>query len=103
MKILVIAGNEIDIQVGYLEAQLQEEVRLNSVSQDGVSIYSCGTPLPQDDDWDWVATIGKCLAESTVPVNMDLSAEEDPIGSLLSAIMAVKEGSETEIVINETG
>lgn len=101
MKVLVIVQHDLDIQVGYISSQLNEDVKLNSVTEDGVSIFQCGTPLPDVNDWDWVAQVGTCTAEVKVPVEVQISSDGDYVGDLIAAVMAVKEGQDTDEALGE--
>jgi hypothetical protein len=100
MKILIIVDQELRVEKQFIENAIKEEVTLNSVTQDGVSIFQCGKAIPEEQ-WDWVGQVGNCLMENGVTVDVEIPLEEDPIGNLISAIMAVKEGMDTDEAIGE--
>jgi len=91
MKALVIAEDGLKIDTAYIAQLTGEEVSLNSANPDGVSIFMCGTPIPEQD-WDWVAMLGDCLAEIKPPIDLNLSLDQDPIAQVIEAVMALKEG-----------
>jgi hypothetical protein len=99
-KILIIADQELKIEKTFIENAIKDEVTLNSVNPDGVSIFVCGTPIPQEH-WDWVALVGNCLQDLNVTVDIEIPLDDDPIGNVISAIMAVKEGQDTDEAIGE--
>ena len=100
-QILVIVDNEFSIETQVLENQLKEEVTRNSVSQDGVSLFECGTPVPQGIEWDWVGLIGTCTADIGYPIDVEIPLEEDPVGNLITALAAVLEDQDNDIAIGE--
>jgi hypothetical protein len=101
MRILVIVDQEINVDVSQLSNQLNEEVTLNSVSKDGISVFECGKTIPIEE-WDWVGQVGTCNAPSDVPVEVEIPLEEDPIGNLITALSAVLEGMDTDTAIGES-
>lgn len=104
MKILVIVDQDVRVEVPYLKDQLKEEITLNSVAQDGISIFQCGNPLPSDTQyWDWVGQVGVCNAPMDIRVDVEIPIEGDPIGSLITALAAVLEGMDTDEAIGESG
>lgn len=100
MKVLAIVDIDLKVDVKYISQAVSEEVTLNSVSNDGVSIFVCGTPIPETN-WDWVAKIGTCMAEISVPIDLDISIDEDPIGNLIAAISAVQDGQANDEDLGE--
>lgn len=100
MKILVIVDQDLQIDTSYISTQLKEEVTLNSISPDGVSIFQCGRPLPQNE-WDWIGMVGTCNAPMDIDVEVEIPLQEDPIGNLITALAAVLEGMETDEAIGE--
>lgn len=96
MHILVIVDNEIRVEPDFIANNVKEEVKLNSVPQDGIAIFQCGKPLP-DGNWDWVAKLGNCLApiDESIHIDLEIPVEDDPIGNLITAIAAVKENIDT--------
>jgi len=97
MKALAIVDLELKVDVKFISSSLNEEVTLNSVNQDGLSIYECGSSIPEEQ-WDWIAKVGECQAELPNPIDLTIPLDEDPIGTLISAVSAVREG----MVIDES-
>lgn len=98
--ILVIADLELKVDVEVLKDLLKEEVTLNSVSPDGISVFECGTAVPKEE-WDFVALLGNCLMEMDFNIDVTFPLEDDPIGNLVNAIAAVQEGQDTDEAIGE--
>ena len=97
MRALAIVDLELKVDVKFISSSLNEEVTLNSVNQDGLSIYECGSAIPAEE-WDWVAKVGECMAELPNPIDLAIPLDEDPIGTLISAVSAIREG----MVIDES-
>lgn len=102
MKVLVIADINLVFDVKSISNTLNEEVTLNSVSEDGVSFFQCGKVIP-DLDWDWVVRIGVCNQDlpEGLTVNVEIPLEGDPLGTFMSDLMTVKEGQLEESAISE--
>lgn len=96
MKALAIVDRDQKLDVKFISSSLNEEVTLNSVNPDGLSIYECGSVIPQEA-WDWVAKIGECMAELP-PIDLEIPLDDDPIGTLISAVSGLREG----MVIDES-
>jgi len=101
MKILVIIDQDAKIDIPFLTNQLREEITKNSVSQDGISIFECGTPIPLEE-WDWIGQVGNCNAPMEVSVEVEIPLDDDPQGNLLTALSAVLEGMDTDEAIGES-
>lgn len=101
MKILVIVDQDAKIDTSFLSNQLKEEVTKNSISQDGISIFECGTPIPLEE-WDWVGQVGNCNAPMDVQIEVEIPLDDDPQGNLITAIAAVLEGMDTDEAIGES-
>lgn len=95
MKILVIADQDLKIDKSYISNVLKEEVTLNSVSQDGVSIFECGTPIPQEE-WDWIGLVGTCNAPMEIEPEVEIPLSDDPVGNLITALAAVLENMDVD-------
>lgn len=100
MKILVILDQEVKIDKNFLMNQLKEEVTVNSVSQDGISLFECGTTIPKEE-WDEVLMVGVCNAPMEINVEVEIPLEEDPVGNLITALAAIIEGMDTDGAIGE--
>lgn len=100
VRALAIVDIELKIDVKFISSSLNEEVTLNSVNQEGLSIYECGTPIPEEQ-WDWVAKIGECQAEIRPPIDLTIPLDDDPVGTLISAVSAVREGMVVDESVGE--
>jgi hypothetical protein len=99
-RILVLTGLELKVDVAILSDLLKEEVTLNSVSEDGISVFECGEAVPPTE-WDFVVLLGNCLQKNDFTIDVEFALADDPIGNLVSAISAVQEGQDTDEAIGE--
>jgi hypothetical protein len=99
MKVLAIIQSDIQFDVDVISNLIHEDVTKNSVTEEGLSIFECGKALPNVQDWDWVALVGTCTLEIPYPIDVEISADGDAIGDLVTAVMAVKENQELDEAI----
>jgi hypothetical protein len=99
-KILVVTDLQFKVDVEVLKDMVKEDVSLNSVNPDGITIFECGEAVPKED-WDFVVLIGNCLMEMDFTIDITIPLEDDPMGNLIAAISTVKEGQETDEAIGD--
>jgi hypothetical protein len=100
-QILVIIDSEIKVDVSLMESILNTEVKMNAISQDGISLFECGRMPPPGMEWDWVGLVGTCTAENEYPIDVEIPVDEDPVGNLITALSAVLEGQDTDEALGE--
>lgn len=99
-QILVIADLDFKPDITRMKEMLNEDVTLNSVSQDGISIFECGETVPENI-WDFTVLVGNCLQEMEFTIDVEIPLNEDPFGNLISVLSTAKEGMDTDEAIGE--
>lgn len=77
MKLLVLLGQDIRLNVNYIKDVTKVEIAQNSNAlEDGVAIYDC-SHTPEFEWADQVVKIGKCTAHDDIKPDVILDQETD--------------------------
>jgi len=86
MRLLVVVDQEIRLDTERLSSISKEDVSINSPTKEGISVYTCGKPVPWDHDWTAFIQIGMCAAERKQEPSIVIDKNSDALGELLEFI-----------------
>lgn len=87
LRFLVIIGLDEKLDLKKLADITKEEVKHNQSSDEGISVFDCGVPIPELD-WDTIVLVGNCVMESKPgmrPTSI-IKPGEDALGEIVELV-----------------
>lgn len=91
MKLLVIVDQEVRLDTERLKSISKEPVNINSPISEGISVYTCGKPVPWDEEWTAFIQIGECSAERKMEPSVIIDRKSDVLGELLDHVATMQD------------
>jgi len=98
MKLLIIRESPTaPPDLAYLKTKTEEEIKVNSVPEEGIAIYDCShTEKP----WDWAEytiVVGTCqLGRNRADATINQEGAEEQILNIIETVITPGEGEEEE-------
>jgi hypothetical protein len=96
VHVLVVQNKEARLDATIIADRTKEQVRKNSIPEEGIAIFDCGEgELESTIPWDWaeqIIQVGECIMEMKVEPSVIISADGDAEMQLVLYIQDILNG-----------